>query len=79
MPVRILKKAHQDQDLAGIDAGLEALNKAWEGASQEMYAASQGEADGAGGQPGPDAEAGSADGDNVSDVEFEEVEEDDKK
>ncbi|MEN8249115.1 MAG: molecular chaperone DnaK [Bacteroidota bacterium] len=76
-----LKKVHQAQDLAGIDAALETINKAWEGASQEMYAASQ-EAQG-GAQPGPDAGAAgggaSADGgDDVSDVEFEEVE-DDKK
>jgi molecular chaperone DnaK len=79
-----LKKVHEAQDLEGIDAALEAINKAWEGASQEMYAASQ-EGD-AGAQPGPDAGAPGAEadgGDNVSDVEFEEVEEevkeDDKK
>ena len=73
-----LKKAHQAQDIAGIDAALETLNKAWEGASQEMYAASQGEgADAGAAQPGPESEA--AENDNVSDVEFEEVEEDDKK
>jgi molecular chaperone DnaK len=78
-----LKKAHQAQDLAAIDPALEALNKAWEGASQEMYAASQE----AGAQPGADAAGaagdagaeGSADAaEDVSDVEFEEVE-DDKK
>ena len=40
-----------------------------------MYAATQGEGAEAGAQPGPEAEAGSADSDNVSDVEFEEVEE----
>ena len=74
-----LKKAHQAQDLAGIDTALEALNKAWEGASQEMYAASQ-EAQG-GAQPGAEASGDSAASDaaeDVSDVEFEEVE-DDKK
>ena len=77
-----LKKAHQAQDLAGIDTALEALNKAWEGASQEMYAASQ-EAQG-GAQPGADgnaaggAEASDDSAEDVSDVEFEEVE-DDKK
>ena len=76
-----LKKVHQAQDVTGIDAALEAINKAWEGASQEMYAASQ-EAGGA--QPGPDAGAAGAGpdaggADDVSDVEFEEVEEDDKK
>ncbi|MCK5469522.1 MAG: molecular chaperone DnaK, partial [Cyclobacteriaceae bacterium] len=35
-----LKDAHKSQDLAAIDAALEGMNKAWEGASQEMYAAS---------------------------------------
>ena len=73
-----LKEAHGKQDLAEIDTAMEALNNAWQAASQEMYAAQQ-EAGGA--QPGPDASngeaAGSADGD-VSDVEFEEVEEDKK-
>ena len=77
-----LKKVHQAQDLAGIETALEAINKAWEGASQEMYAASQ-EAEG--GAPGADAgaEAGAEGSEDVSDVEFEEVEEevkeDDKK
>jgi molecular chaperone DnaK len=73
-----LKKVHQAKDLAGIDAALEALNKAWEGASQEMYAASQDAAGGA--QEGPEAGAtGSADtSEDVSDVEFEEVEEEKK-
>jgi len=77
-----LKKVHQAQDIAGVDGALEALNKAWEGASQEMYTASQ---QAQGGQAGPEAGAGDASSedtsgsDTVSDVEFEEVEEDDKK
>ena len=70
-----LKTAHGSQDLDGIDPAVEALNKAWEGAAQEMYAAQQG-AEGAA-QPGPDAgaEAGAeqAGADDVSDVEYEEV------
>ncbi len=75
-----LKEAHGKQDLAEIDAAMEALNTAWTNASQEMYAAQQ---EGAGAQPGPDAgangaDAGSAGADDVSDVEFEEVEEDKK-
>ena len=66
----------QKQDLDAIDPAVEALNKAWEGAAQEMYAASQGDA--AGAQPGADANAGDTSGsDNgsgdVSDVEYEEV------
>ena len=70
-----LKKAHQSQDIAAIDTAMEGLNKAWEGAAQEMYAAT------GGGQPGADAGAAGADtateagsDSDVSDVEFEEVE-----
>ena len=72
-----LKTAHEANDLAGIDSAMEGLNKAWEGAAQEMYAASQ-EAEA--GAPGADGEAGPAEGgdDDVSDVEFEEVEDKDK-
>ncbi|SMD32232.1 molecular chaperone DnaK [Reichenbachiella faecimaris] len=71
-----LKEAHKSADLAAIDTAMEEMNKAWEGASQEMYAATQGAE---GGAPGADAgqagpEAGAADSD-VSDVEFEEVDE----
>jgi molecular chaperone DnaK len=70
-----LRTAHQNKDLAGVDSGLEALNKAWEAASQEMYAATQGAAQG---QPGADANAGAQGGtDNngadVTDVNYEEV------
>ncbi|MFC3415741.1 molecular chaperone DnaK [Algoriphagus hitonicola] len=72
-----LKSAHQAQDLAGIDAAMEGLNKAWEAASQEIYNATQG----AGAQPGPDAGASSGtseSSDGVSDVDYEEVNEDKK-
>jgi len=72
-----LKAAHQSQDLAAIDSGMEALNTAWSAASQEMYSQTQG-AEGAAGQPGPDAAADDA-GDGVSDVDYEEVNEEDKK
>lgn len=71
-----LKEAHKSADLAAIDTAMEEMNAAWQGASQEMYQATQG-ADGAAagadaGQAGP--EAGASDSD-VSDVEFEEVDE----
>ncbi len=69
-----LKSAHKSGDLAAIDKGIEGLNKAWEGAAQEMYAASGADA-GAGAQAGPEQSAGAdagADSD-VSDVEYEEV------
>jgi molecular chaperone DnaK len=73
-----LKAAHQSQDLAGIDSGMEALNNAWSAASQEMYNATQG-AEGATGQAGPEGATGEASGDGVSDVDYEEVNEEDKK
>ena len=74
-----LKTAHEAQDLSGIDSAMEGLNKAWEGAAQEMYAASQEGADAAGPEASADAGSASSDGDdNVSDVEFEEVEDKDK-
>ena len=80
-----LKEAHKSQDLAAIDAALEGMNKAWEGAAQEMYAASGGAQPGAdggpqagGSAPGPDADAGTGEGD-VSDVEYEEVDDKDSK
>ena len=73
-----LKEAHGKQDLAEIDTAMEALNAAWQNASQEMY-----NAQGAEGAPGADAGAAGADAsdssdNDVSDVEFEEVEEDKK-
>jgi len=69
-----LKEAHKSADLAAIDNALNALNAAWQAASQEMY---QGGAQ-AGANPGAaDAQGGQAnagnDANNVSDVEFEEV------
>lgn len=68
-----LRKAHQSQDLAAIDVAMETLNKAWEGASQEMYAASQeGAAEGQSNAEGSSEDA-SKDSDDVSDVEYEEV------
>lgn len=69
-----LKEVHQKQDLNAIDPAIEALNKAWEGAAQEIYAASGGDAAGAA-QPGADAGAAGAEGasGDVSDVEYEEV------
>jgi len=75
-----LKEAHGKQDLAAIDAAMEELNSAWQNASQEMYQAQQ-EAGGAdAGAAGADAGASDSaeSADDVSDVEFEEVEEDKK-
>ncbi len=70
-----LKKAHEAKDIAGIDAALESMNKAWEAAAPEMQKAAQEAQAGAGAEPqqGGDAKSG---GDNVEDVDFEEVQED---
>lgn len=72
-----LKSAHASKDLTRIESASEALNKAWEAASQEIYNATQG----TGAQPGPEANAGDGPtnaGDGVSDVDYEEVSEDKK-
>jgi molecular chaperone DnaK len=71
--VDALKSAHGSKNLEGIDAAMANLNSAWEAASTEMYAASQGA--GAGPEAG---ESNSTTGDGVSDVDYEEVSEEKK-
>ena len=68
-----LKAAYESKDIAVITPALDKINEAWKVASEEMYKA-QAEAQG-GAAPGPDAAAGAdtAEGDNVEDVDFEEV------
>jgi molecular chaperone DnaK len=71
-----LKKAHESKDLTAIDSSLEKINEAWKNASEEMYKA-QSEAgqgpEGAAPPPNPDAKDDVKGGDNVQDVDFEEV------
>lgn len=69
-----LKEAHKTQDIAQIDAAVAEMNTAWTAASEEIYKATQGEANAAGG-PGadPQSNAGGNAGENVTDAEFEEV------
>ena len=74
-----LKKAHESKDLTAIDASLEKINAAWQAASQEMYNATQGAGAEGGAQPGADAGTAEKSGDEVTDVDFEEVTEEDKK
>jgi hypothetical protein len=62
-----LKIAHASQDLTSIDSGIEKLNTAWTGASQEMYANTQEGGD----QPQQNTETPSDD--SAEDVAFEEV------
>jgi molecular chaperone DnaK len=68
-----LKAAHLTRNFADIDAAQEELQAAWNVASEEMYKAGeqpQGEA------PQADAQQG---GDTVTDVDFEEVKDEEKK
>ena len=69
-----LKKAHESKDLEAIDKALETINEAWKNASEEMYKA-QAEAGGADqtAQPQSDTNADTSGGDDVQDVDFEEV------
>ena len=69
-----LKEAHKNQDLAAIDSAIEALNAAWQAASQDIYAQQQAQgaqgagAQGAGAQGGAEQQQA-----QPEDVEFEEV------
>ncbi len=71
-----LKKAYETKEVATIEPALEKLNEVWKVASEELYKASQ-EAQ----QNGADASAESQtdgdkkEGDDVQDVDFEEVKE----
>jgi molecular chaperone DnaK len=70
-----LKKAHEAKDIAAIDPAMEKLNTVFQAASQEMYA--QGGAEGAAeGQPTGESDSND---DEVTDVDFEEVEDEEKK
>ncbi|PKV64209.1 molecular chaperone DnaK [Polaribacter sp. Hel1_33_96] len=68
-----LKAAHESKDVAQITAAMETINEAWKVASEEMYAAEQGAAGADAGAQQGEPEASDAQGDNVEDVDFEEV------
>ncbi|MFN6945847.1 MAG: molecular chaperone DnaK [Cytophagaceae bacterium] len=68
-----LKKAHEAKDVNAIDAAMAAMNTAWQNASQEMYSASQGPEGGAPGAGGEPTNGEGASGDSVTDVDYEEV------
>jgi molecular chaperone DnaK len=63
-----LKDAHAAKDFDAMDAAQTELTNAWNAASEELYKATQ-EAGAPAGEAGPEASAG----DNVQDVNFEEV------
>ena len=73
-----LKKAYESKDLEKIDETLNSINEAWKNASEEMYKA---QSENGGGQPGSDPNSDNQNttsdskGDDVQDVDFEEVKE----
>ncbi|NTE03306.1 molecular chaperone DnaK [Agrobacterium tumefaciens] len=71
-----LKAAHLSRNFADIDAAQAELQNAWNAASEEMY--KDGGQPQGGEQPQADGQPQGG-GDNVTDVDFEEVKEDDKK
>ena len=77
-----LKKAYESKEVETIQPALDKINEAWKVASEEMYKAQaeQGGQPGAGGPQGgrgadgqPGGSADSKQGDDVEDVDFEEV------
>src|SRR5690554_1495907 len=70
-----VKAAHTARDFVALDSAQAALQEAWNAASEEMYKATQEAA----GQQGGGAQEASSSGDDVTDVDFEEVKEDDNK
>ncbi|MEJ6749392.1 MAG: molecular chaperone DnaK [Flavobacteriales bacterium] len=70
----LLKSAHESKDLEAIDSAMETINTAWTAASEEMYKASQEE-----GADSAEGEANENTSEDVTDVEFEEVKEEEVK
>ncbi len=76
-----VKEAHKAQDLEKLDPAMEKLNQAWSAASQDIYQAAQQQQqqgqDPAGNGAGPEGGDSTADdstgGDDVTDAEYEEV------
>ena len=75
-----LKEAHASKNFEAIESAQTQLQEAWNVASEEMYKATQ-EGAPAGGaeQAQPDGQSQQDAADSVTDVDFEEVKEDDKK
>lgn len=63
-----LKTAYETKDVATIQPALDKINEAWKNASEEMYKQTEAQ-----GQPQQEAPQGESQGDNVQDVDYEEV------
>ncbi len=66
-----LKDAHKLQDMDKIESASKELNDAWQAASQDIYKATEGDQASPEGAPNDNSEGGE---EEVTDVEFEEVE-----
>jgi len=73
-----LKEAYSAKDFAAMETAQTELQTAWNAASEEMYKASQ-EAGAQGAPQGDASEQANSPADEVTDVDFEEVKDDDKK
>jgi len=77
--LKALKEAYEKKDLVAIDAAMTTLNSAWQVASEEMYKATENQQQNPQENPQDQTQTpGNNGGDNVTDVDFEEVK-DDKK
>ena len=67
-------EAHKSQDIAAMDAAMEKLNAAWQADSQDIYQATQqAQQEGADATDQGASNGNENTGDDVTDVEFEEV------
>ena len=74
-----LKKAYGEKNLEAIDSAVEKLNKSWQNASEEMYKATQSQSSENQQNNNDTTKSGSkSEGDDVTDVDFEEVKDDEK-
>jgi molecular chaperone DnaK len=71
--VKELKMAHAAKDLAKIEIHLKALNDAWAAASEDMYKAQQQAGNAGAQQENTQQQDSNQKGENVTDVDFEEV------
>ncbi|MEQ8359907.1 MAG: molecular chaperone DnaK [Cytophagales bacterium] len=74
-----LKKAHESKDLAAIDTAMEEINTAWQNASSEIYQAQQEAGQTEGAENATEAGSESSDDPDVTDVDYEEVDSENKK
>jgi len=71
-----LKKAYESKDLNKIDESLNTINEAWKNASEEMYKAQAESGEQTSNSTQDESSSNESKGDDVQDVDFEEVKED---